>query len=685
LTDEALLENAEALGKCYVKTSERLKYDTRLQVHLRDRIPPLGHSTTRVKSRRHESKAEKQIKSATPRGPLKFIVLLGPVGAGKTTFLHYTRKVSAAAAIDGKVLWFLIDFKKATKADNPRRFILGELLNLIESDTEFALGDWSKSIRPAYDARIDAMRRGPPYLLAKHDAAAFDKAVSHEIMTEREAVEPYVEAILRWAASQRPGFLIIDNVDQIDDLAQQESIFMEAQALARRTNLNVVMSLRESTFLRHRERPVFDAFEFDSFYVDPPNVLPVLAHRFDFAKKILKGTRIEFRTEHGMRITVPDLSVFFDIVARSLLDDDTGLLIEALSGGNIRRGLLLIREFLASGHTNADHAIATYLTVGSYKFPKHEFFRGAVLGSFRYFNDATSLLPNLFDSKLASPTLQLLRLEIVDLLVDRATRGVTEGIHVSDLAASCTRVGIPERDFLQVLEDLGRREMCRSIDGLPISRDSAIVATRLAAYAIKQMCRDFTYVDFCCVDSTILDSDSLKKLQDVTLEIEAAHSPADRVALRRSRLDLFLEYLTRCEERWIVEARRRDLGEEWQHQIIQKEIAVAVVKDADVAMRSAIKRFGKAPTSKTEPSVSEPIDAATVQVDPATYGGRIVNLWPDKDYVFIRDEDGAEWFSHRRDFVSPEHWAKRKLNAKCAFLQGEWNGKPRAMSVRIVR
>ena len=142
------------------------------------------------------------------------------------------------------------------------------------------------------------MRRGPLYLLAKHDAAAFDKAVSHEIMTEREAVEPYVEAILRWAASHRPGFLIIDNVDQIDDLAQQESIFMEAQALARRTNLNVVMSLRESTFLRHRERPVFDAFEFDSFYVDPPNVLPVLAHRFDFAKKILKGTRIEFRTEH---------------------------------------------------------------------------------------------------------------------------------------------------------------------------------------------------------------------------------------------------------------------------------------------------------------------------------------------------------------------------------------------------
>jgi len=57
LTDEALLDDVEALQKCYVKTSERVKFDARLQVHLRDRIPRLGHRTTRVRSRRHELKA----------------------------------------------------------------------------------------------------------------------------------------------------------------------------------------------------------------------------------------------------------------------------------------------------------------------------------------------------------------------------------------------------------------------------------------------------------------------------------------------------------------------------------------------------------------------------------------------------------------------------------------------------
>ena len=678
LTDEALLEDPDALDKCYVKTSERLKYDARLQVHLRDRIPPLGHKTIRVKSRRHEGKPATQITKAHLKTPRKFIVLLGPVGAGKTTFLHYTRKVAAAEAINKKILWFLIDFKKATQADEPRKFVLTELLTAIESDEDFDLGDWHSSIRAAYGERIRALRRGAMYLVAKTDPDAFDREVAREITAEREAVEPYVERILRWASSKWPGFLIIDNVDQIDDLDQQDRIFAEAQALARRVNLNVIMSLRESTFLKHRERPVFDAFEFDSFYVDPPSVIPVLARRFTFAKRILQGTSIELRTEQGMRVQVPDLSVFFDIVSQSLLSQGTGLLIETLAGGNVRRGLALVREFLASGHTNADHAIATYLSDGDFHFPQHEVFRGAVLGSFRYFDDSASLLPNLLDAKLAAPTLQLLRLQIVALLVARASSGVTEGARVSDLATACSRMGVPEREFLEVMEDLGRRGMCRSVDALPVTLESSVVPTRLAAYAVREMCQDFAYLDFCAIDTAIHDQHARDALRDVTLEIESAHSPADRVKLRGTRVELLLEYLVRCEQRWIVEARRRDLGAEWQRQTMEREVKPGGMRSAAEALQSATRRYGGRTRTKKGGA-----DSATVPVDPMTYEGEIVDSWPDKDYVFVRGDDGTDWFSHRRDFVTEADWRQRDRGAKCVFLRGQWNGKPRATSVRL--
>jgi hypothetical protein len=93
------------------------------------------------------------------------------------------------------------------------------------------------------------------------------------------------------------------------------------------------------------------------------------------------------------------------------------------------------------------------------------------------------------------------------------------------------------------------------------------------------MCRDFTYADFCCVDAAILDADSLKKLQEITLDIEATHSPAERVALRAARIAMFLDYLVRCDERWVVEAKRRELGEEWQQQVVKSVLQQAVLKD----------------------------------------------------------------------------------------------------------
>jgi hypothetical protein len=57
----------------------------------------------------------------------------------------------------------------------------------------------------------------------------------------------------------------------------------------------------------------------------------------------------------------------------------------------------------------------------------------------------------------------------------------------------------------------------------------------------------------------------------------------------------------------------------------------------------------------------------------------------DKDYVFIRDDEGTDWFAHRRDFLTDADWRARGHLQRCAFLHGEWQGKPRAMSVRVDR
>jgi KaiC/GvpD/RAD55 family RecA-like ATPase len=671
LSDEALLQSPEALEACYIKTSERLKYDTRLRMFLTDPLPPLGHPTTRVRSRKGVEEIDKHVANSVVRPP-RLVLLLGPVGAGKTTFLEYTRTVSAADVIGSKVLWLYVDYKKATPEDNPRDFLLREIRSLIEADTEFGLGEWEETIKLAYREEIEKLRRGPLHLLAKNNSLEFDRYIVEFITKERNDLAPYVERIIGYSATIRPAYLVVDNVDQLDDPDFQSRIFVEAQALARRTGTNLIISLRESTYLRQRNSPVFDAFQFDSFYVDPPNVLPVLSHRFTYAKRVLAGRSAELTTERGIRVPVEDLSVFFDVVSASLLNDETGFMIEALAGGDVRRGLSLVREFLASGHTNADRALAAYLKQGNYHFPPHEVFKGAILGSMKYFNDEVALLPNLYDARLGTQNLQLLRLQLVSRLVHLASSPGFDGLSVESIWNDLSRLGVTESELRSVLQTLVLRRVLKTREGGNVLPSSSILPTRLAGYCLRVLCTIFAYNEPCCTDTVIFDDSAWNELAEITGEIESLRSPMEKMQLRIKRIETYFSYLSRTEERWVVECKRRGLDATWGQSIVGSFIVPATKKELPRVLESARKHFQA--NEKSE---------ATVVVNYSDQTGIIVNTWADRDYAFIHDKNGVDWFSHKSEYTSEQDWLRRKRGAECVFCAGEQKGKPRAIRVRV--
>ncbi len=590
--DETLLNDVQGLKACYVKSSERIKYDSRLQIYLTDAKPPLDHSTIRVRFKKSSKYLDRQLEEATNIAP-RFIVILGPVGAGKTTFLYYTRKVSAAELIEGKILWIYVDFKKATISDNPRTFLYKEILDFIEKEESFRLGDWETSVQPAYAEMIEKLRRGPLYLLAKADKVAFEKYVAETILRDHEAVDPYVVTIIKHATKTYPGFLIVDNVDQIEHDEFQRSVFVEAQAAARKMNLNSIMSLRESTYLRNRTSPAFDAFQFDSVYIDPPQVLPVLSRRFLYAKRVLSGKAAEFTTETGIRLKVDDLSVFFEIVSSSVLEENTGFMLEMLSGGDIRRGLSLVREFLASAHTSADLALASFITDGEYRFPQHEVFRGAILGQRKYYREEESLVPNIFDSKLDIPYLQLLRLQITHWFVSKSELGVFDGAYVQSLIEELHRVGVAEADLTTVLSKLYDYRVLRTADGLPFSEDSRLLPTRFAAYLLRELSTSFAYFDLCVTDSYIYDDSAWEELCTITRQIETA-ARYDKVRHRIERAKRFFNYLISIEERWSVECCRRLLDEIWASLVLKNQIEALLETDFKKSQLSALKQERRA-------------------------------------------------------------------------------------------
>lgn len=593
LTDEALLQDTEALIHCYVKTSERLKYDTRLRMYLSDPRPPLGQTSSRLTDRGPSN--EFTLSVAKPVSlPPKFILLLGPVGAGKTTFLRYSRAVSAEREITGKILWLPIDFRKISISFPLRKFIYSELLCLIEEDTDFDLGDWDKAIRPAYRDEAERLKRGVLKPLVKQNLEEFELRLSELISKEREQIEPYVERLLKYSATKRPLYIVFDNLDQFEDEDFQTAIFMEAQALVRRVNANAIMCLRESTYLKQRTKPQFDAFQYELFYLDPPSILPVLSRRFEYARRFLKGKTVEFITESGIRLKIPNLDEFFKIIiGRSLLSARAGQMLEVLSGGDIRRGLMLVREFLSSGHTNSDRAVYIFLKDDNYQFPVHEIFKGAILGNRLHYDDRVSLVPNIYDAKLGMKGIQLLRFRIIARFVDEASLPGFEGISLSELRGILGQMGASERDITITINMLCRNKLLRTADGLPPTADSRLLPTRLSAYLIRAAATEFNFNEFCSIDTVIFDDDTWDKMSELTRAIEAEGNRVRKMEIRIERLKVFLEYIIKIEEAWIVEACRRKLGSEWQTNPIQKVNLPVIESNFQKVLNSAKRYYGQ--------------------------------------------------------------------------------------------
>jgi hypothetical protein len=317
---------------------------------------------------------------------------------------------------------------------------------------------------------------------------------------------------------------------------------------------------------------------------------------------VLAGKKAELTLESGFHLKVADISVFFDIVTQSVLAADAGFMIEILSGGDIRRGLSLVREFLSSGHTTADRALSAYIHEDGYKFPPHEIFKGAVLGKRSVYREEESLLPNLYDSKIGIESLQLLRYQILSRLVMLASDAAFEAVAVSELIDQLYLIGIPSATVDACLKVLLHARAIRTSDGLPLSAQSKIIPNRLAGYLVRELGCGFTYFEMCLVDSYIFEKDYWATISDYTIQIESGLDAIASIKLRIERAREYLKYLSHIEERWVVECKRRNLGDSWGHQWVTTQVR----QPLDESMHDVLMSAGRMEHRKERAAMSQP-------------------------------------------------------------------------------
>ena len=101
-TEDVVNADPDLLEKCYVKTPERVRFDHRIKIHIATRASVTNQAPIRP-LREGDSQVLAIVSGAAVRARPVAVLVLGQVGAGKTTFLEYTRKVGVYMGMSNRL------------------------------------------------------------------------------------------------------------------------------------------------------------------------------------------------------------------------------------------------------------------------------------------------------------------------------------------------------------------------------------------------------------------------------------------------------------------------------------------------------------------------------------------------------------------------------------------------------
>jgi hypothetical protein len=195
-TEDVVNDDPSLLEKCYVKTPERVRFDHRIKMHVAKKEAVTAKAPLRP-MKDNERAVTAVVRDAAARSRPVAVLVLGQVGAGKTTFLEFTKKVGARDLFEAQAgraypHWLYVDFRTYSSSQAPLDFLSNELKERINAEPY--LSNYDRCIQHAYKDETEALFKGPLYLLA-NDEGERKRRISQLLMTDYEKTLPYVEKI----------------------------------------------------------------------------------------------------------------------------------------------------------------------------------------------------------------------------------------------------------------------------------------------------------------------------------------------------------------------------------------------------------------------------------------------------------------------------------------------------------
>ena len=203
-------DQIEILQSCYVHSKSLEIVADDLDVVITDTIPRFLRDQGTGPARQGETHAGEfgiALRDAMPTRHGQLILLLGGIGAGKTTFIRRYQRTVGAELLNAKAIWFHVDFLSApTELGDMERFVWSTIIDQLRTRYERPHLETRRNIKKAFTNSINGIQHtGLRGLYAGTDA--YEDALTPFLAKWQDDLADYVPRLL--AVGRRGIFLTV--------------------------------------------------------------------------------------------------------------------------------------------------------------------------------------------------------------------------------------------------------------------------------------------------------------------------------------------------------------------------------------------------------------------------------------------------------------------------------------------
>ncbi len=531
--------------------------------------------------------------SLRERRTREVIILFGGKGSGKSTFIRKLLYHRPPLSIKNFAVVAVIDLLECPEDRvHIENQIWTQLIEKIDSDR--ILHSDRDGILSLFADRYELAQR---QFLAGLDARSEAYNINlNSLVSAWLADREYCAMRLAdyWKKKQKGLIVVLDNTDQFSP-SIQDYCFTLAHHVSTQLDCLVVISMREERFHYSKLHGTLDAFQNSGFHLSSPPPQVVFYRRLRYLLEILDNPdRARKISPNLTDWQVEDIKQLLRVLLGEFRRRSSHLnqFLRACAHGNMRLSLDFFRQFLLSGYTRVDEMIKP----GGWTLQIHQVLRPMMVPYRFFYDEESSNIPNIYQIRSETSGSHFTSLRVLSLLsanMSPKNPAYVPLSHLKGYFASNFNMLDDLAKNLDVLLRTGIIESNNRVDEYTESIDSLKI-TPYGFYMVDTLWCMFNYLDLVSLDCAIHEESvahSLALLADRDIALFNQRKRLERVQVRLQRVQEFVDYLQREEER------ERELyslaGTDFKYtQIIKERFA----SEKDQVLASAQKNYGKFPS-----------------------------------------------------------------------------------------